>query len=192
MNIGVLIWDGAEVLDFCGPFEVFNNVKLFVEDAKKPNVFIIAEENHPINAQGLSINPSYSIIDCPPLHTLLVPGGASAEIVKNEKIVQWVAKQSNEVEYLLSVCTGALVFAKANLLDNLVVTTHYSALDTLKELSPDARIDSSQRFHDNDHILTSAGISAGIDMSLHMVSKVWGEEIALKVTKYMEYFWKKN
>lgn len=187
-NVGIFVQHMAEVLDFCGPFEVFNNVNFFQQDVKV-NVFTISETREPVNAQGLSINPTYSIEDHPKLDILLIPGGGTAALLKNEKVVNWIKEVQADIEYLLSVCTGSLIYAKADLLDGLTITSHFSAIDMLRKMVPKATVDPSKRYIDNGRIITSAGISAGIDMSLHMVERLWGLPIAIEIAKNMEYNW---
>ncbi|MHA2363516.1 MAG: DJ-1/PfpI family protein [Candidatus Hodarchaeales archaeon] len=182
VNIGLLIFDQAVVLDFCGPFEVFRRANQFKPKDLEINVLTVAISKNPVNAQGLSINPAYSFEDCPKLDILLVPGGT----IKNEKILYWIAKQAPQVDYLLSVCTGALHLGKLGLLDGLKATTHYKFLDTLKETAPQTVV-TSARYIEDGKIITSAGITAGIDMSLFVVEKLWGEELATKVASFIEY-----
>jgi transcriptional regulator GlxA family with amidase domain len=188
----MLIWENALLLDFIGPFEVFKLASLFLEDKEEINIFVVAEDKTPVNAQGLSINPHYSIEDAPELDIVLIPGGNIMKTVEKDVLVQWLADRAPRAKHLLSVCTGVFMLSKLGLLDGIVVTTHCNFIDRLKESAPKAIIDDTKRFHDNGKIITSAGISAGIDMSLHVVQKLWGEELAVKVANYMEYEWKKQ
>lgn len=192
-DLAILIFDEVEILDFCGPYEVFSVASYFVkEEEKKFNVFLIAEQIKPVIAKnGLSINPDYSLERHPQFDILLLPGGkGTRREINNDKLINWIILQEKRVDYLLSVCTGALLLAKAKLLDQLTITTHWGALDLLKKMAPNSTIDASKRYHDNGKIITSAGISAGIDMSLFFVEKILGSDIASKTARQMEYNWK--
>jgi transcriptional regulator GlxA family with amidase domain len=189
-NVAILIFDDVEVLDFCGPFEVFSIAG--EPEAPDPfNVYTVAEATDPIQAiNGLSVNPKYTIADCPPPDILLVPGGyGTRKVMKNEALVNWVKEQAKRVELLLSVCTGSLVLGAAGLLDGLEATTHHQTFDLLAEIAPKATLCPDKRYVDNGKIVLSAGISAGIDMSFHVVRRLVGEDLALEAARYMEYDW---
>lgn len=189
-KIGIVIFDEVEVLDFCGPFEVFS-VTGGREGLQPFEVFTVAEESRPITARGsLSVNPSYSFESCPRPDILLVPGGlGTRREMKNEKMLEWLKEQSSTSELILSVCSGSLLLGRAGLLDGLTATSHHAALDELRNVSPSISIDPSRRFIDNGRVITSAGISAGIDMSLYVVGRLLGSEQAMETARYMEYQW---
>jgi transcriptional regulator GlxA family with amidase domain len=189
--LAILIFDDVEVLDFCGPFEVFS-VTDEINDSIALNVFTVADRKPPIlTRNGLSVNPDFALEECPAPHILLVPGGqGTRRVMKNESLLAWLKGQYAKLELLLSVCTGSLILAKAGLLDGLVATTHHQVIDLLKETAPRAVIDPSKRFIDNGKIIVSAGVSAGIDKSLHVVDRLFGEDIAKKTATYMEYDWR--
>jgi transcriptional regulator GlxA family with amidase domain len=192
-KLGIVIFDEVEVLDFCGPFEVFS-VTGGREGLQPPfEVFTVAEESRPIAARGgLSVNPAYSFESCPRPDILLVPGGfGTRKETKNAKLVDWLREQSANTELILSVCSGSLLLGKAGLLDGLTATTHHAALDELRNVSSSISIDASQRFIDNGHVIVSAGISAGIDMSLYVVARLLGTEQAMETARYMEYQWQR-
>jgi transcriptional regulator GlxA family with amidase domain len=190
-NVAILIFDDVEILDFCGPYEVFgvtgrhNNSQPF-------NVYTVAEQLKPIIARNqLSINPQYTIHECPPPDILLVPGGyGTRREMHNQVLINWIKQGFEHSELLLSVCTGALLLAKAQLLENLAATTHHLSIDLLKEVAPNTEIRMGDRFVDNGKIIVSAGISAGIDMSLYVVAKLLGKEEAIETAERMEYDWK--
>jgi transcriptional regulator GlxA family with amidase domain len=190
-NVGILIFDDVEVLDFCGPYEVFG-VTGKQNDSQLFNVYTVAERSRPIIARNqLSVNPQYTIQDCPQPDILLVPGGyGTRREMHNQVLIDWISKSFPHSELLLSVCTGALLLAKAGLLENLAATTHHLAIDLLKEVAPNTEIRAGDRFVDNGKIIVSAGISAGIDMSLYVVGKLLGKAEAIKTAAYMEYDWK--
>lgn len=192
-NVAILLFDDVEVLDFAGPFEVFS-VAGRHSDPIPFNVFTVAEKLAPVIARnGLSINPHYTITDCPPPQIVIVPGGfGTRREMNNPVIVEWVKMQHQLAELTLSVCTGALILAKAGLLDGLVATTHFGAFDLLRESASGADVRTDVRFTDNGRIVTSAGISAGIDMSLHVVARLLGEEQARETAQHMEYHWRND
>jgi len=191
-NVAILVFDDVEVLDFCGPFEVFG---VTGRRAGPPpfEVFTVAEKASPVLARnGLSVNPSYSLPDCPASQVLVIPGGyGTRREMHNSELLRWIGERQAEAEIVLSVCTGALLLARAGLLDGLSATTHFSAIELLREAAPRTRIESGKRFADNGRILVAAGISAGIDASLHAVSRLLGEEVAVETAQYMEYDWKR-
>ena len=190
-NVAILIFDDVEILDFCGPYEVFG-VTGTGNDSQPFNVYTVAEHSKPILARNqLSINPQYTIANCPPSDILLVPGGfGTRREMHNLVLIDWIRQCFEHSELLLSVCTGALLLAKAGLLENLAATTHHLAIDLLKEVAPNTEIRAGDRFVDNGKIILSAGISAGIDMSLYVVAKLLGKKAAIETAEYMEYDWK--
>ena len=188
-NLAILLFDDVEVLDFGGPFEVFS-VASDRSGSPSFNVYTLAEKT-PITARnGLSVNPDHSLATCPKPDILLVPGGiGSRRELGNGPLIEWIARTAHGAEVVLSVCTGALLLAKAGLLDHLEVTTHHVAYDMLREIVPNATVHEDRRFVDNGKIITSAGIAAGIDMSLHVVGRLLGSELAAATAKHMEYPW---
>ncbi|MCC5909482.1 MAG: DJ-1/PfpI family protein [Clostridiaceae bacterium] len=192
-NVGIFIYDDMETLDFAGPFEVFSITGQ--KDEKSPghfNVFLVAEEERPIIAvNGLSVNPHYTMKNTPPIDVLILPGGVGArKVIMKGTILEWVKEVNDKAELVLSVCTGSFILGKIGLLEGLKATTHHLCIDFLKELAPNADICSEERFLDNGKILTAAGISAGIDMSLYVVERLCGKEVALRTARYMEYPYK--
>ena len=188
-RLAILIFDDVEVLDFCGPLEVFS-IAGRRSDADMFDVYTVAEKPGPILARNnLSVNPAYTIDNCPPPDILLIPGGfGSRREMNNEPLLAWVRQTAGEVNLLLSVCTGALILAKAGLLEGLRATTHHGALELLKEVAPNTRV-VPDRMVDNGKVVLSAGISSGIDMSFHVVKRLFGAEAANETASYMEYDW---
>ena len=192
-TVGILLFDEVEVLDFAGPFEVFSVAGR--RGGLEPfHVVTVAETDRPVLARnGLSINPHHTISDCPPLDLLVVPGGYGVRReLWNEPLIEWIGGQAAAAELVLSVCTGAALLGRAGLLAGLAATTHHSAFDLLEEAAPRARIERGLRYVDNGRILLSAGVSAGIDLSLHIVARLLGLEVAEECAHYMEYRWQKN
>lgn len=121
----------------------------------------------------------------------LVPGGiGTRKVINNELMIEWIRRTADDAELVLSVCTGALLLGKAGLLDGLEVTTHHVAYDLLRAIVPDGTVHEDRRFVDNGKILTSAGITAGVDMSLHVVQRLCGPVVAAATAKHMEYAWR--
>ncbi|MBL8150267.1 MAG: DJ-1/PfpI family protein [Blastocatellia bacterium] len=197
-KVGILVFPNVEVLDFCGPFEVFSVVRLDEEKRRvEPSpfeVFLVAESLEVVTAaNGLKVVPDYTIDNCPILDILVVPGGWGVRAaIENSKIVDWVAKQGKAVETLTSVCTGSVLLGRAGLLEGKRATTHWMVLDWMRQLLPNVIVEKDFRYVEDGDIITSAGISAGIDMSLRVVSRYHGEEIARTTAKYMEYPFPEN
>lgn len=192
-RVGILIFDDVEVLDFCGPFEVFSVTRLNEERRREePSPFqvaLIAESKDPVVATGgLRVLPDYTLEDCPPLNILVVPGGwGTRKEINNEKLLKWIRGRATEVETLSSVCTGSVLLGKAGLLDGRRATTHWRALQWMREVLPQVIVEDSWHVIVDDNIYTSAGISAGIDMALRIVGHYHGDEIAQATARQMEY-----
>lgn len=190
-TVGIFIFDEVEVLDFCGPFEVFS-IAGRPQGRELFEVHTVAENPGAVSTRGgMSVNPHYSFASAPDFDILLIPGGyGTRPLLENAAVLEWIEARSHGVELLLSVCTGSLLLAKLRLLDGLAATTHHAAIDLLRELAPDTRIDPSERFIDNGKVIVSAGISAGIDMSLYVVARLHGIDEAVSTAQYMEYDWR--
>jgi transcriptional regulator GlxA family with amidase domain len=188
-NVAILLFDDVEVLDFAGPHEVFS----VAGDLIRPAPFYVYEvspSGFPVIARGrLVATPRYSIGDCPDPDILVIPGGMGVRpLLKDERLVAWIAGQASRAELVLSVCTGALLLAKAGLLAGLRATTHHGAFEHLALLSPGTSIAKEERYVEgSDKIITSGGVSAGIDMSLHVVEKLLGAQGRRTVEEEMEY-----
>ena len=188
MNIGIYIYDHAEVLDFSGPFEVFSTASRLAKNAW--SVFLISETGSLVTARGnYQIQSHYPISDHPDLDVLIVVGGIHTEEMKKENVISWLAKVSQTSEIVASVCTGCFLLAEAGLLNCLSVTTHWEDIPTLKSAYPQLSVLENQRWVRQGKYVTSGGISAGIDMSLFLVSELASEELAKKTAKQMEYRW---
>jgi transcriptional regulator GlxA family with amidase domain len=187
-NVAILIFDDVEVLDFAGPFEVFALTDELCNH-EPFHTFTVAESPGSVRARnGLKVVPDFTLENCPPAHVIIIPGGSGTRpLLKKPALLEWIQTKARTAELVMSVCTGALVLAKAGLLDGLRITTHHTALDLLRELVPTATVDPSQRFHDNGKIITAAGISAGLDSSLHVVARLLGLAAAEATARQMEY-----
>lgn len=178
-KIAFYLQPGVEVLDFAGPMEVF--------DYAGYEVFTVSKTKHPIVSQGiLKIVPDYSIKDAPDSDVLAFFGGNAHNAYSDAEVMQWVNKREN-VGLYFSVCTGALVLAKAGILDGHTATTFHTALDGLEKNYPKVKVRRDVRFVDNGKVITTAGVSAGIDGALHLVARFQGLEKAKEVAFYMEY-----
>lgn len=188
-RVVILLFDEVEVLDFAGPFEVFSVTGR--RDGSNPFEVSTAAENSTITTRnGLSINPSHTLADCPRPDVLVVPGGFGArKQMFNSALLEWIGKSAAAAELTLSVCTGSLLLAKAGLLEGLAATTHHSAVELLRGAAPHSRIEPHRRVIDNGRIVVAAGISAGIDASFHIVARLLGKEVALETARHIEYDW---
>lgn len=188
INVGILIFNEVEVLDFAGPFEVFSiatkdNEKLF-------KVITINEDGELIHARnGLKIQPDVSFNHEPDLDILIIPGGYGAEEIeiKNKKVINWIKVQKEKVKILASVCTGAFLLAESGVLDNKKATTHWMDISRLENEYPKINVIKDTRFVDESDVFTSGGISSGINMSFHIIKKLFGAQISEMTAKRMEY-----
>ncbi|HOP22809.1 MAG TPA: DJ-1/PfpI family protein [Gammaproteobacteria bacterium] len=193
LNFAIYIYENVEVLDFAGPFEVFSTAGRFINTDKKPNVFLVAEEQVTVSARGgLGINPNYCISKHPDVDVLIIPGGIHNEEMKKQNVLNWINNQSEQVNLVASVCTGAFLLAEAKVLTSQKVTTHWEDIPELRKNYPNLTVLENQRWIDQEKFITSAGISAGIDMSLYIVSQIYGIQIAEKTARQMEYDWIKT
>ena len=192
-QVGILLFENIEVLDFCGPFEVFSVTRLNEERRREElspfKVFLVAEIKQPVvTTGGMRVSPDYDLNDCPALDILVVPGGWGTRTeMNNERLLKWIVDRSKQVETLSSVCTGALLLGKAGLLDGKRATTHWRSLDWMQKLFPKSSVERQLHFVEDGTLFTSAGISAGIDMALRVVARHCGEAIARATARHMEY-----
>ena len=192
-TVGILIFPNIEVLDFCGPFEVFSVTRLNEEtrahDASPFNVFLVAEKKETITTVGgMKVVPEHNLETCPKLDVLVVPGGIGArQQMTNLCLLQWIQARSAEAELTTSVCTGSLILASAGLLAEKRATTHWSVLDDMQQRFPAVKVLRDQHVVEEGNILTSASISAGIDMALLVVKRYFGEAVARATARRMEY-----
>ena len=192
-TVGILIFPEVEVLDFCGPFEVFAITRSgdsLDDEERLFDVYTIAEEEKTVRCRGgLLVQPNYTIDNHPRLDILVVPGGAGADVIYkgNDQVLDWIAGQAAQIELTTSVCTGAALLARRGLLDGRRATTHWGSVESLQERHPEVDVVADARFVDAGQVVTSAGVSAGIDMSLHVVGRLYGEKIAARTARIMEY-----
>jgi len=183
-NVAIVVYPGVELLDFAGPGEVFS-----AAGNGAFRVFTVAATHDPIVSQGfVRITPEYAIGDSPKPDILVIPGGHAAALYDDAKMMAWLKARVAGAELTMSVCTGALVLARAGLLDGLRATTHYGSIEKLRSF-PRITVVPEARFVDNGRIVTTQGVSAGIDGALHVVERLLGAEAAWSDARYMMYRW---
>ena len=195
LNVGILLYDDVEVLDFAGPFEVFSRTRLTPgaesrrsEDSAPFQVFTVAKTKQSIRAVGnLIVEPHYSFSDAPRIDIVIIPGGwGSRKVMQDPEILGWTQRAARTARYTSSVCTGALVLARAGLLAGRRATTHWAAYDLLESLGEGVKVIRDVRVV-QDGIFSSAGVSAGIDMALALVEEICGPSVADETAHYIEY-----
>jgi transcriptional regulator GlxA family with amidase domain len=190
---GVLIFDDVEVLDFCGPFEVYSVTRLDEtkrrEEPSPFDVFLVAETAGAVTTTGgMRVLPQYTFETCPLLDLLVVPGGYGTRAeVDNPRVIEWIAKQARGAKLVTSVCTGSFLLARAGLLAGKRATTHHASLERMRTTFPDVTVDGESRWVEDGNVLTSAGISAGIDLALGVVARLFGSSVAHATARHMEY-----
>ncbi len=186
ITVALYLQDNVEILDFAGPLEVFQiaGFHVFTVSKKKENL---------VTQRTLSFTPDYAINDAPPSNVMAFFGGGHVRPMEDANVIEWIQSRKPKTEYVFTVCTGAFIAGKAGLLDNLTATTYHSQIPSLQNALPKTKVVSNVRFVDNGKVITTAGISAGIDGALHFVAKVRSVEYAQAVAKAMEYeYWKPN
>jgi len=192
LSVGIYLFKNVEVLDFAGPFEVFTTAsRVFLR--RNPGkeapfkVFTVAKTKSAVQARaGLMTLPDFSLLDCPSVDLLLVPGGVVDEEVQDDEVIAWVRATASTAQLTASVCTGAFILAKAGLLDRKKATTHWEDIDDLRRQFPDIQVEAGVRWVDEGRVISSAGIAAGIDMSLHLVARLAGSQLAEATARQMD------
>jgi transcriptional regulator GlxA family with amidase domain len=194
-GVGIVIFEGVEVLDFAGPFEVFSRTRMVPgvdsrrSDESAPfSVFTVARTREPVTAiGGLRVIPHYAFADAPSIELLLVPGGfGTRALLHDDEVLDWIRAAASAARQVTSVCTGSLLLARAGLLEGRRATTHWAALVLLESMGPGVKVERDARVVD-DGIISSAGVAAGLDMSFHVVEKLCGREVAEETARYIEY-----
>lgn len=204
LHIAILAFEGVEALDLAGPYEVFTTATRMASRpeaadwrgtaaARGWRVDAVARETGVVRARaGLQVVPTLDFATCPPVDVLIVPGGVVDAPARCEHTLAWVSAQAAQARIVASVCTGAFILAAAGVLTNQRVTTHWEDLDDLRRQWPGLQVLDGLRWQDEGRLLTSAGISAGIDMALHLVQKLASPELAGRTARQMDYRWLKN
>jgi len=191
VNVGIFVYPNAEVLDFSGPFEVFSTASRITQDANiKFNVFIVAANSQPVVARGgFTVVPKYSFDTHPCIDVLIIPGGIHNKVMTDSAVVRWVAVNAARCSIAASVCTGVFILAAANVVCDHEVTTHWEDISELRHMFPELKVTEGVRWVDQGNIVTSAGISAGIDMSLHLVRRLTNDTHACLTAKQIDFDW---
>jgi transcriptional regulator GlxA family with amidase domain len=196
--IGILLFDQIEALDFAGPYEVFTTASR-VHKRQQPTavdpfkVFSVAATIDAVRSRaGLRVLPDYKFTTCPVIDVLIVPGGVIDDQLESPLTINWLRANAAGCTLVASVCTGAFLLAKAGLLDGKTATTHWEDQDDLRRQFPALAVQSEVRWVDTGKVITSAGISAGMDMCLHIVERLAGRALADATARQLEYVWHRN
>jgi transcriptional regulator GlxA family with amidase domain len=195
-TIGIYLFDGVEVLDFAAPFEVFSTAARVHgrQEPPSPPPFVVVTVGHspgPIVARGgLRVQPAFGLGDHPQLDVVIVPGGAIDADLERPEVEAWLRRVAASATITASVGTGAFLLGQAGLLDGRRATTHWEELEELQRLFPEVEVVDGERWVDQEAVVTSAGVSAGLDMSLHLVARLEGEELARATALQMQYVWR--
>ena len=188
LKIGAILFNDFELLDLFGPLEMFGILKDKIE------IVLVSEENEIIkSAQGPKTVSDFTFESCPKLDILLVPGGLGTRTeVHNNTLIDFIKQKSQEVSYIATVCTGAVLLAKTGLLDNHKATTNKKAFDWVISQNPNVNWVEKARWVEDNRLFTSSGISAGMDMALALIEKIFDKETSLRVAQLTEYIWNQN
>jgi transcriptional regulator GlxA family with amidase domain len=189
-SVAILIFDGVELLDFAGPFEVFSSARVTPSgNDRLLDVFTVAESMEPVTCNNpLTVMPKYTLENCPHADILVIPGGqGTRSAVNRPALIRWIAERSGAAELLTSVCTGSFLLAKAGLLDGKATTTHWGSIGRMRNDFPELDVLENVRWVDQGDVICSAGVSAGIDMALHVLQRLYGAKYAAGVARHMEY-----
>lgn len=193
MNIAIYIYDQAEVLDFSGPFEVFSTACRVCRDDKPFDVFLVGETGRPVRARaGYTVIPHFSFHDHPSIDVLIVVGGVHSDEMNKPQVIEWLARQAGSATLTASICTGAFLLAQAQIVTTQPVTTHWEDIDDLRRSFPNLEVADGVRWVDAGNVVTSGGISAGIDMSLHLVGRLHSPALAERTARQMDFAWTRN
>lgn len=183
ITVGILLFDGVQIIDFAAPYEVFGQARF--------GVYTVSADGREVNtAMGLAVQPDHSFASMPTVDIVLVPGGDIGAAAADSRTRNWLQRQAAGVEHVLSVCTGSHILASAGLLNGLSATTFYPAINGLRHDNPAVNVIDTVRYADNGKIITSAGLSSGIDAALHLVAKILGTERAKTIAMHLEYDWR--
>jgi len=198
LHVGIFLFEEVEALDFAGPYEVFTTAnrvakKTGLASEEVFTVFSVAASLQPVTMRaGMTVLPDFAFYNANDIDVLIIPGGVvSAEMLKPE-VIAWIQRSSVQARVTASVCTGAFLLAQANVLVDHKVTTHWEDIADLRQQFPRLHVVDNTRWVDEGRIVTSAGISAGIDMSLHLVETLAGAPLAIATARQMEFDWREN
>jgi transcriptional regulator GlxA family with amidase domain len=193
-TVAVLLFPGVELLDFAGPFEVFSAARTVADSRDRlMDVFTVAEARVPIKCNNpVTVLPDYTLADCPAADILVVPGGmGTRSAVDRPELIGWIAARAAQAELMTSVCTGSFLLAKAGLLADKAATTHWASIERMRNDFPAVDVQENVRWVDAGSVISSAGVSAGIDMALYALQRLYGPEVATATARGIEYdHWK--
>ncbi|MBS1210460.1 MAG: ThiJ/PfpI family protein [Proteobacteria bacterium] len=195
ISVGIYLYPDVEALDFAGPYEVFTTAsrvfrRMNPAQPEPFRVFTLAREAGPVKARaGLSVVPDHRLSAHPPIDLLLIPGGVVTGELGIPALISWIADTAARAQLTASVCTGAFLLAQAGLLDQRTATTHWEDVADMQAMFPAVTTLDQRRWVDEGRIVTSAGISAGIDMSLHLVERLAGRALAERTARQMDFDW---
>lgn len=198
LSVGIFVFDDVEVLDFAGPYEVFTTASRVQQrlqaGAVAPfSVFTVSSAGQAVRARaGLSVNPDYAFSSHPAIDVLLIPGGVVTQVLRMPEVTDWIKAMSAQAGLTASVCTGSFLLGQVGLLDGKTCTTHWEDVDDMRQMFPAVTVVDNRRWVDEGRLITSAGISAGIDMSLHLVERLAGRGLAEKTARQMDFDWQEN
>ncbi|MBL0165591.1 MAG: DJ-1/PfpI family protein [Xanthomonadales bacterium] len=182
LRVAILVYDGVEEIDYAGPMEVFG--------ASGASVFTVGQSTDVIHSVfGLSVKPDFDIENAPKADVLLIPGGSVSTVTRNPALMNWILQRSGDSRFVMSVCTGAFILGKAGLLDGVSATATATTLDQFTAAFPKIQVVRDRRFVDSGKVITTQGLSAGMDGALHVVDRVQGRLRAQDLALYLEYPW---
>ncbi|MCG5054486.1 MAG: DJ-1/PfpI family protein [Myxococcales bacterium] len=193
LTVGIFVFDEVEVLDFAGPFEVFSTAsRVRAKAGAVPfRTVTIAKSPRPVRSRGgLQIQPHHWFGEHPHLDVVIVPGGDVAAELRDDSVIRWIAATATAARLTASVCTGAFLLAAAGILDGKRATTHWEDIDELRQSYPRVKVTAGPRWIEEGDVVTSAGISAGVDMSLHVVRRLADAHLAAATARQMDYDWR--
>ena len=189
-SVAFLIFEGVELLDFAGPFEVFSAARVAPNSPERVmDVYTVAESSEPLQCNNpLTVVPKYTMENCPQADLLVIPGGQGTRTaIDRPHVIDWIREQSATAELTTSVCTGSFLLAKAGLLVGKSTTTHWGSIDRMRDDFPGLDVRENVRWVDQGDVVCSAGVSAGIDMAFHILGRLYGEAYASSVARWIEY-----
>jgi transcriptional regulator GlxA family with amidase domain len=192
-SVGIFVFNDIEVLDFCGPFEVLSVTRIDeskrLETLSPFDVKLFSMTKDVVSTKGnMKIIPDYDFETCPKFDILIIPGGmGTRKLMYDDNVLDFIKEKAKEVKLLASVCTGSLILASAKLLEGVNATTHWKSLQRMEDEFENVKVCKDKHYVEDGNIISSAGISAGIDMALYIVKKYFGEEVSKATAKHMEY-----
>jgi putative intracellular protease/amidase len=186
VTVAIVLFDGVQIIDYSGPWEVFGQAGF--------KVFTVADKTEPLTTRfDQKVTPDYSFDNSPDADIILLPGGrGTSKAADNPRAIKWIQEKAKGARYVMSVCTGAFLLARTGLLDGLRATTFRTAIPSLEQAAPKTKVVYNQRYVDNGKVITTAGLSSGIDGALHLVEKIQGKGQAEWEALVLEYNWQSD